>query len=89
MALGADAARVRRLVVTQVAWMTGIGGLIGVGAALGLGRAARTLLFGLEGHDPVVFTLAIVALSLVALAAAYIPARRAARVNPIGALRYE
>ena len=89
MALGADAGRVRGLVMRQVAWMTGIGGLLGVTAALGIGRAARSILFGLEGHDPVVFAMAIVALTLVSVVAGFVPAQRAARVSPMGALRYE
>jgi ABC-type antimicrobial peptide transport system permease subunit len=89
MALGADAARVRRLVMKQIAWMTGIGAVVGVAGALGLGRAARSLLYGLEGHDPLVFALAIAALTLVALVAGYVPARRAAQVSPTRALRYE
>jgi ABC-type antimicrobial peptide transport system permease subunit len=74
MTLGANAARVRALVMKQIAWMTGIGAAIGVAAALGLGKAAQSLLFGLAGHDPVVFVLAIVTLMCVALAAGYVPA---------------
>lgn len=89
MALGADARQVRRLVLRQVVTMLAIGGTVGVGAALGLGRAARSLLYQLEGHDPVVFVLSLVVLALVALGAGYLPARRASRVDPIQALRYE
>jgi predicted permease len=89
MALGADGRQVRGLVLRQVAVMTVIGGLIGIAAALGLGQAARSLLFGLEGHDALVFSLSIVLLALVALAAGYVPARRAAEVNPMQALRYD
>ncbi|HSA58033.1 MAG TPA: ABC transporter permease [Gemmatimonadaceae bacterium] len=89
MALGADARRVRRMVLRQVAIMTAVGGAIGVGAAIGLGRLAGSLLFGLQGHDPLVLTLAAVLLALVAFAAGGIPATRAARVHPMQALRYE
>jgi predicted permease len=89
MALGADSRRVRGLVLRQVAIMTAIGGVIGVAVALGLGQAARSLLFGLEGHDAVVFSLSVILLALVALAAGIVPARRAALVNPMQALRYD
>jgi ABC-type antimicrobial peptide transport system permease subunit len=58
-------------------------------AALGLGRAAQSLLFGLEGHDPLVFALSVLLLALVAFAAGYAPARRAASVDPMQALRYD
>jgi len=67
----------------------GRGGGIGLVGALGLGRAAQSLLFGLQGHDPVVFALAALLLMLVALGAVYVPARRASLVDPVRALRYE
>jgi len=89
MALGADAGRVRAMVLRQMSGMMLVGGGIGLAGALGLGRAARSLLYGLEGHDPVVFALAAALLTLVALGAAYVPARRASRVDPVRALRYE
>jgi predicted permease len=89
MALGADSARVLRMVLRQVGIMTLVGCTIGVAAALALGRAAASLLFGLEGHDPVVVVLSVLLLAVVALGAGYIPARRASRVNPMQALRYE
>ncbi|HET9684701.1 MAG TPA: ABC transporter permease [Gemmatimonadaceae bacterium] len=89
MALGADASLVRRLVLRQVGVMLLVGGGIGVGAALALGRAARSLLFELQGHDPAAVIAAITLLALVALAAGIIPARRAAMVNPMNALRYD
>ncbi len=89
MALGADAAAVRLMVLKQVGTMMLIGGLVGVVAAIGLGRAARSLLFGLQGHDPVVFAASVLVLVFVALGAGYIPARRASRIDPMNALRYE
>ena len=89
MALGADASRVRGLVMRQVGVMLLIGGGIGFAAAMALGRAARSLLFELEGHDPVAVVGAVALLALVALAAGFVPARRAALVNPMSALRYD
>ncbi|HEU5217341.1 MAG TPA: FtsX-like permease family protein, partial [Gemmatimonadales bacterium] len=89
MALGADGGRIRAMVIRQVGLMTLIGGVIGIGAALAMGHAARSLLFGLGGGDPVVITLATLLLAAVALSAAYIPALRASRVHPMQALRYE
>ena len=69
--------------------MTLIGGVIGILGALGLGRAAQSLLFQLEGHDPIVIAVAAVSLTIVAFAAGYLPALRASRVDPMAALRYE
>lgn len=89
MALGADGGHVRGLVLRQVGWMILIGGGIGVAAALALGRAAQSLLFRLEGHDPVVFVSAVLLLTLIGLVAGFIPALRASRVDPMHALRYD
>jgi predicted permease len=89
MALGADAAGLRALVLGQVGWMTLIGAAIGLPAAIGLGRLARSLLFEVESHDPVVLAVAVAALAVVALAAGALPARRASQVDPMRALRYE
>jgi predicted permease len=88
MALGADAGRVRKLILRQVGRMMVIGVLIGVVAAVALGRAASSLLFGLAPHDPLVVGLSIFLLTGVAIGAAYVPALRASRVNPVEALRY-
>ncbi len=89
MALGADGRRVRALIARQVGIMAGIGAVLGIAAALGAGRAARSLLYQLEGHDPLTFALAVILLGLIALSAAYVPAQRAARVDPMHALRYD
>ena len=89
MALGAGPSEVRRMVLRQVAWMTVVGGALGLAAGLYLGRAARSLLYELQGYDPIVIAGSIAGLALVALAAGYIPARRAAAIDPLGALRFE
>jgi putative ABC transport system permease protein len=89
MALGADGARVRRMILRQVGWMTLIGVIVGVIGAYYLGRAAASLLFQLQPYDPIVIASSVVLLTLVALGAGYIPAYRASRVHPMQALRYE
>jgi predicted permease len=89
MALGADSARVRGLVLGQVGRMTLVGGIVGLAVAFAIGKFASSLLFGLEGHDPAVLTVSAVMLTLVALGAGFIPAHRASRLDPMRALRYE
>jgi predicted permease len=89
MALGADSSRVRRMILTQVGWMTLVGAVVGVTGAYFLGKAAASLLFQLEPYDPVVIASSVALLTLVALGAGYIPAYRASRVQPMQALRYE
>ena len=89
MALGAAPSRVRAMVLRQVGVMVVIGGAIGLAAAVGIGRLAQSLLFELKGSDPAVLVAAAVAMSLVALAAGFIPAHRASQVEPMSALRYE
>jgi predicted permease len=89
MALGADAGRVRLLIVGQMGVMIAIGAVLGTAAALGLGRLLRSLLYRLEGHDPAVFVASLVVLAGVATVAAYVPVRRASRIDPVQALRYE
>lgn len=89
MALGATPRHVRRLVVRQVAWMTAVGATLGLVGAVAAGRTAQALLFGVDGHDPMVLASAAVALTVVAFAAAALPAYRASRVDPMRALRAE
>jgi predicted permease len=89
MALGADRGRVQRMVLRQVGVMLAIGATVGVLGAFALGRAARSLLYGLEGHDPIVFAGAVVLLAAVAFGAGWVPARRASRTQPMMALRYD
>jgi len=89
MALGADGVHVRRMVLRQVGLMTIVGAAIGLVSALALGRAAESLLYQMNARDPWVFGAATLALTVVALLAGFIPARRASRVDPMTALRYE
>ncbi len=89
MALGARASSVSLMVLSQAGKMA----LLGVGAglltSLGLGRLIANMLFGVNAHDPLTFLGVAVLLLVVALAACYLPARRASRVDPMIALRYE
>ena len=89
MALGADSATVRSLVLGEGATLTAIGVAIGVFAALALSGLLSNLLFGVGPHDVVTFVTVATALGSVALVATYLPARRAARVDPLVALRSE
>ncbi|MEO7133820.1 MAG: FtsX-like permease family protein, partial [Vicinamibacterales bacterium] len=89
MALGADGAAVRGLVMKQVVRMAVVGGVVGMAIAIGVGRLAKSMLFEMEGHDPMVLTAATFALVLVALGAGFIPALRASQTDPMTALRYE
>jgi predicted permease len=89
MALGAKAGHVRGLVVREVAFMLAIGTAIGLGSAAGAGTLIRSQLYGLEYWDPAIYVSAALVLWLIALAAAYIPTRRATRVDPMVALRDE
>ena len=89
VALGAQRNDVLRLIVGHGALLGGVGVAIGLVGALAVTRFLRTLLFGVSPFDPVSFVGVAAALSAVALLASYIPARRAAKVDPVEALRYE
>jgi predicted permease len=89
MALGAQPSDVSRLVIGQGAGMALLGVAIGAGAALGLTRLMASQLFGVSVHDPLTFAGVAILLLAVAVAACYLPARRAMKVDPIVALRYE
>jgi putative ABC transport system permease protein len=89
VALGAKTGRVMRLVIAQGMALAGIGIGIGIAGALAVTRVLQTLLFGVTATDPATFAGVSALLALVALAACYLPARRAALVDPMEALRHE
>jgi len=89
MALGAQRHNVMKLVLCQGMILTLIGVVFGAGSAIGLTRLMKSLLFGVSATDPVTFIAIALLLVVVALLAAYVPARRAMKVDPLVALRYE
>jgi ABC-type antimicrobial peptide transport system permease subunit len=89
MALGAGPANVLRMMLGEAGKMALIGVGIGLVAALGLTHLMSKMLFGVSAQDPVTFVVVALVLAAVAIAACYIPARRATRVDPMVALRYE
>jgi ABC-type antimicrobial peptide transport system permease subunit len=89
MALGASAARVLRDVLGGTLRLAALGVALGTLASLALARVIGALLFATEPHDPATFAATALVLGLVALAAGYLPARRASRVDPMIALRYD
>ena len=77
------------MVLREMLWILGIGLVVGVPAALFLSRVTESQLYGVKSRDLIVVFGAVLALAVTAVAAAYLPARRASRVNPLNALRYE
>jgi ABC-type antimicrobial peptide transport system permease subunit len=89
IALGATRANVLSLVLRQGLVTAIIGVAIGIAGAIGLTRTLQSFLFGLSPTDPLTFAAVALLLIFVALLACYIPARRASKVDPMTALRYE
>jgi putative ABC transport system permease protein len=89
MALGASGSVVVKMIVLQAMRTVGVGLAIGIAAALALTRYISSMLYGIRSWDPLVFVAITALLGGVALLASYLPARRATRVDPIMALRYE
>jgi len=89
IALGAGRGRVIRLVLREAALLLAVGLAVGVGLSLWAARAATAMLYGLKPYDPITLGGAIVTLAAVGLIASYLPARRASRLDPMGALREE
>ena len=89
LALGAAAGHVRGLVFKEVGWMVIAGALVGLPAAYGLARLSESLLYGVHAGDATVYAASLGVICLVAFVACHIPSRRATRIDPIVALRYE
>jgi putative ABC transport system permease protein len=89
MALGADRSSVITMVLRSAFWQVGIGLLLGIPAAMGAGKLITDQLYGVQPYDPIVLTVATLSLALAAFIAAIIPARRAASLDPVVALRAE
>ena len=89
LALGAGTSQVRNMVVFQEMILAVVGVIVGLISAFGLSSVIASLLFGVQARDPMVFVGVPVLLGFIALIAVWLPARRASRVDPISALRYE
>ena len=89
VALGAQSSDVLRLIIGEGARLAVIGVVIGIAVSLAATRLMSSLLFGVGSTDPLTFVTVAALVSLVALFASYVPARRAMRVDPIVALRHE
>jgi ABC-type antimicrobial peptide transport system permease subunit len=89
LALGAQPGQVRGMILRESTWLAVAGIAVGVGAALGLTRLVKSMLYGIQPYDPATLAGGVLILLAVALAASWIPARRAAGVQPMEALRHE
>ena len=89
LALGAEARDILRMIVGSAARLAALGLAIGVGLALGLSRTLTSLLYHTAAADPLTFAVVVGVLGAVALVAGYVPARRASRIPPVEALRYQ
>jgi ABC-type antimicrobial peptide transport system permease subunit len=89
MALGAAPMRIRGMVLREMTWILAAGVAVGVPAALALAKLTESQLFGVKSRDAIVVAGAVLALSATAALAGFLPARKASRVNPMTALRYE
>lgn len=89
LALGAGRGDMLKLIVRQGMLLAGIGVVIGLAAAFGLARLLASLLFGVKTTDPLTYVAVALVLASVALFATYVPARRATKIDPLIALRYE
>ena len=89
LALGADRGAVVRLVMRQTGWLLGIGIVAGLAITMAASRTAASLLYGLQPNDPLALATAVITLLVIGLASAWVPARRAATLDPLTALRQE
>lgn len=89
LALGAQPAQVRGMILRESTWLAVAGIVAGMGAALLLTRLVKSMLYGIQPYDPTTMAAGILVLLAVAVAASWIPARRAAGVQPMEALRHE
>jgi predicted permease len=89
MALGAASRQVRTLIYKEMGYMVAAGALVGLPVAYALARVSESLLYGVRANNPGIYLVALTVIAVIAAAACYLPVRRATRVDPMVALRYE